>query len=93
MSDQENAPPAEAGAEEREEIEMMSADDMPQHMQQNAKSVVIEKNQDEVDAAKDKAKAEADDAGGFAAKLAARNTRKMNVIKRNSEFFVKNYEV
>ena len=37
--------------------------------------------------------AEADDAGGFAAKLAARNTRKMNVIKRNSEFFVKNYEV
>ena len=48
---------------------------------------------DQAGAAENGAKEEAEEAIDFDAKLAARNTRKMNVIKRNSEFFVKNYEV
>ena len=67
----------------------MSAEDMPQ---QTGKSVVIAKGQDkEVAATKDNAKKEP--AIDLEAKLAARTTRKMNVIKKNAEFFVKNYEV
>jgi hypothetical protein len=69
---------------------MMSAEDMPQ---ENGKSVVVPKVEDEADAEENGAKEEAEEAIDFDAKLAARHTRKMNVIKRNSEFFVKNYEV
>ena len=94
MSDQENTPPAGGGADE---IEMMSAEDLPQ---QNGKSVVITKAEDGADAEENGAKEGAEEVDDdckqlnvFVAKLAARNTRKMNVIKRNSEFFVKSYEV
>ena len=66
---------------------MMSAGDVPQA---NGKSVVIAKVQDQ--AGENGAKEEAGDED-FDTKLAARNSRKMAVIKRNSEFFVKNYEV
>jgi hypothetical protein len=70
---------------------MMSAEDVPQ---QNGKSVVIDiaKDKDEADAEENGAKEEGAEVD-FDAKLAARTTRKMNVIKRNAEFFVKNYEV
>ena len=68
---------------------MMSAEDMPQ---ENGKSVVVAKAAEEADAQENGAKEEAEVVIDFDAKLAARHTRKMNVIKRNSEFFVKNYE-